>query len=52
MVTTVRVIVDELASLLGANINRLLLQKMAAQHSTAEPRNREFRLSRSKVMCL
>lgn len=52
MVTRVSVIVDELASLLGANINRLLLQKMAAQQSTAEPRNREFRLNWVKVMCL
>ena len=52
MVTTVSAIVDELASLLGANINRLLLQKMAVQQNAAEPRNREFRLSRLKVMCL
>lgn len=52
MVTTVSAIVDELASLLGANINRLLLQKMAAWQNAAEPRNREFRLSWLKVMCL
>lgn len=33
---------DELATLLGANINRLLLQKTATLQGTAKPRNREF----------
>lgn len=47
-ITTVSVIADELATLPGAKINRLLLQKMATQQSTAKPRNREFQTENVK----
>lgn len=48
LVTTVSVIGYELATLLEAKINRLLLQKMAAQQSPAKPWKREFQTENAK----